>query len=81
MTTTRFSHLRAGDLANLNHEGTAIPVKVRAVHDGNTATVEVTASRPPYAVKADILTASDNLRTQNLTSRTKSGTTLLVFTR
>lgn len=78
----RFSHLRAGDLAQITADnGTVIPVKVVTVNDGNTATVEVTASRAPLAVKGDVLTASDNLSTQSLTTRTKSGTTLLVFKR
>jgi len=83
MATPRFSHLRAGDLANLNipEKGLVIPVKVIEVHDGTAATVVVTASRgADYPKGLEILTAQ-NLRFQGLTARTKSQTTLLVFKR
>lgn len=80
MNAPRFSHLRAGDLATLNipEKSLTIPVKVVEVHDGNTASVVVTASREGYPKGTEILSAQ-NLRFQGLTTRTKSGTTLLVF--
>lgn len=75
----RFSHLRAGDLATLHYGNTDVPVKVLSI-SGTSATVEVTASRPAAMLsKGNTITTTDNLRTQNLTTRTKSGTTLLVF--
>ena len=79
MATPRFSHLRAGDLATLSWEDTSVPVRVVKVHDGNSATVEATATRAGVMDKGMRDSVTDNLRTQSLTSRTKSGTPLLVF--
>jgi len=76
----RFSHLRAGDLATLTDGPVTVPVRVKSVKDGNTAVVVPTADRTGYTKNVG-LTVHDNLKTQSLTSRTKSGTTLLVFKR
>lgn len=80
MAKPRFSHLRAGDLATFHRSGHDVPVKVIDITDGNTALVEVTAARPAANVlKGQSLGVTNNLTSQRLTSRTASGTTLLVF--
>lgn len=78
MALPTFSHLRAGDLAIMRHSQQDVPVKVAKIHDGNALTVHATAARDRIE-KGDEFLLTDNLTQQNVVTRTKSRTTLLVF--
>ena len=78
MAIPRFSHLRVNDLATFHFVTGDVPVKVIEITSGNAATFVATADRP-NANKGQVFWVMDNLNTQALTTRTKSGTTLLVF--